>query len=71
VRAGVLARPRTAPLPWRPLTTGPLGTALVAGALFLALATLFFLLIGRNPGPLFLAMLEGSFGSGYALTRRW
>jgi simple sugar transport system permease protein len=50
------------------LTTGPLGTALAAGALFLALATLFFLIIGRNPGPLFLAMLDGSFGSGYALS---
>ena len=37
-------------------------------ALFLALATLFFLLLGRSPGPLLLAMWQGAFGSGYALS---
>lgn len=40
----------------------------LAGALFLALASLFFAALGRAPGALFLAMLDGAFGSGYALS---
>lgn len=67
MKLGVLAPPVR---PWRlpDIARGPLRTPLGTAALFAALATLFFLLIGRNPGPLFLAIVEGSFGGGYALS---
>jgi len=45
-----------------------LGMVLSAALLFLALASLFFLVLGRAPLPLFLALWEGSFGSGFALS---
>lgn len=47
---------------------GALRTPLVATLLFVALATLFLLLIGRNPAEVFARMLEGAFGSGYAFS---
>ena len=37
-------------------------------SLFLAFASLFFAALGRAPGALLLAMLDGAFGSGYALS---
>lgn len=52
------------------------GGALVAGAkmagvaalLFVALASGFFLLVGASPAPVLAALVEGAFGSGYALS---
>jgi ABC-type uncharacterized transport system permease subunit len=46
----------------------PLASTALAALLFLLLASAFFLLIGRSPGPVLLAMLEGSYGGGYALS---
>ena len=47
---------------------GAAGTVALAAGLFLALGAAFFLLLGRSPVPLFLAMWEGAFGSWYALS---
>ena len=46
----------------------PLTAIALAGTLFLAFASLFFAALGRAPGALLLAMLDGAFGSGYALS---
>ena len=37
-------------------------------ALFIALSAVLFLLLGKAPWPLFMAMLEGALGSGFALS---
>lgn len=39
-----------------------------AAALFIALSTLLFVLLGKAPWPLFVAMVEGAVGSGFALS---
>jgi general nucleoside transport system permease protein len=50
-----------------PARSAALKRALRAALLFAALATVFFLLIGRHPGTMFLEILRAAAGSGYAL----
>lgn len=56
---------------WRVLSDSAraqLKTAGLAAALFVALATALFVLLGKAPWPLFMAMLDGAVGSGFALS---
>jgi ABC-type uncharacterized transport system permease subunit len=50
-----------------PARSAALKRALRAVLLFAALATVFFLLIGRQPGTMFLEIARAAAGSGYAL----
>jgi simple sugar transport system permease protein len=64
-----LARPRRpATSPRLPALASALAVPATAAALVLALASVFFLLVGRNPAQMFALMLKGAFGSGYALS---
>jgi simple sugar transport system permease protein len=71
--AGAVAA-ATRPRPRATARTPPSATARalrmvgLAAVLFLGMASAFFLLVGRNPGAMFKLMIEGSFGSGYALS---
>jgi ABC-type uncharacterized transport system permease subunit len=47
---------------------GRLAQPVRAAALFVALATLLFLALGKPPWPLLVAMVEGALGSGFALS---
>ena len=53
---------------WRSFFRPGLRALLSAALLFVASASLFFLVLGRAPLPLFLALWDGSFGSGFALS---
>jgi len=56
---------------WRRLggsRAAPVRSLVAATVIFLALASAFFLAVGRHPGAMFALMLEGSFGSGYAFS---
>jgi ABC-type uncharacterized transport system permease subunit len=66
--APVVARPRAAAPRPPSVTAAGLRTAGLAALLFAALASAFFLAVGRNPAAMFVLMFQGSFGGGYALS---
>jgi simple sugar transport system permease protein len=50
------------------LVFGPIFAPLLAGALFVALASLLFLALGHAPLELLKLMIDGAFGGGYAVS---
>ena len=66
--APTVTRPRDVGSRLSSATAAALRTTGLAALLFLALASAFFLLVGRNPAAMFALMFQGSFGGGYALS---
>ena len=59
---------KSAPAPGAVTTRSGTVTVLYAAALFVLFSSLFFLAIGKPPRTVLLGLLEGSFGSGFALS---